>query len=81
MQKVLIAGATGYLGRFVVQEFKKQGYRVRALARNASGLKSLSEYIDEIFTGEVTDTNSLSVKFKHDRQMRVQILRKGNDHD
>ena len=25
MQKVLIAGATGYLGRFVVQEFKKRG--------------------------------------------------------
>ncbi len=60
MQKVLIAGATGYLGRFVVQEFKKQGYWVRALARDTARLENLSEYIDEIFTGEVTDTNSLS---------------------
>ena len=60
MQKVLIAGATGYLGRFVVQEFKKQGYWVRALARNAKRLENLSEYIDETFIGEITETNSLS---------------------
>ena len=60
MQKVLIAGATGYLGKYVVQEFKKQGYWVRALARNADKLESLSEYIDEKFIGEVTDINTLS---------------------
>lgn len=33
MKKVLVAGATGYLGRFVAREFKKQGYWVRVLAR------------------------------------------------
>ena len=60
MQKVLIAGATGYLGRYVVQEFKKHGFWVRVLARNAARLENLSESIDEIFTGEVTNTNSLS---------------------
>jgi uncharacterized protein YbjT (DUF2867 family) len=60
MQKVLVAGATGYLGKYVVQEFKKQGFWVCALARNASKLESLKEYIDETFIGEVTDTNSLS---------------------
>jgi uncharacterized protein YbjT (DUF2867 family) len=59
MQKVLVAGATGYLGRFVVQEFKKQGYRVRALARNSAKLESLNDYIDETFIGEVTDSDSL----------------------
>jgi uncharacterized protein YbjT (DUF2867 family) len=42
-----------------VQEFKKQGFRVRALARNAARLESLSECIDEEFIGEVTDSNSL----------------------
>ena len=26
MQKVLIAGATGYLGRYVATEFKRQQY-------------------------------------------------------
>jgi uncharacterized protein YbjT (DUF2867 family) len=59
MQKVLIAGATGYLGRYIVQEFKKQGFCVRALARNAARLESISEYIDETLIGEVTDSNSL----------------------
>jgi uncharacterized protein YbjT (DUF2867 family) len=43
-----------------VQEFKKQGFRVRALARNASKLKNITEYIDETIIGEVTDKTSLS---------------------
>ncbi len=60
MQKVLIAGATGSLGRYVVQEFKKHGFWVRVLARDAARLENLSESVDEIFTGEVTNTNSLS---------------------
>ena len=60
MKRVLIAGATGYLGRYVVQEFKKQGFWVRALARTPEKLEILQEYIDEPFVGEVTDINSLS---------------------
>lgn len=60
MKRVLIAGATGYLGRFAVQEFKKQGFWVRALARTPEKLETLKEYIDESFVGEVTDKNSLS---------------------
>ena len=60
MKRVLIAGATGYLGRFAVQEFKKQGFWVRALARTPEKLETLKEYIDEPFVGEVTDKNSLS---------------------
>ncbi len=60
MKRVLVAGATGYLGRYVVKEFKKQGFWVRALARNATKLEKLNEYIDEKFTGEITNPNSLS---------------------
>ena len=41
MNKVLVAGSSGYLGRFLVKELNKQGYRVRALARNT---KKLDEY-------------------------------------
>lgn len=29
MKRILVAGATGYLGGFLVQELKKQGYWVR----------------------------------------------------
>ncbi len=47
MKRVLVAGATGYLGRYVVKEFKKQGFWVRGLARNEKKLEKLNEYIDE----------------------------------
>ena len=59
MKKVLVAGATGYLGKYVTQEFKKQGYWVRTLARNAAKLENLNECYDEIFIGEVINPNSL----------------------
>lgn len=60
MQKVLVAGATGYLGRYVVKEFKKQGYWVRALTRSADRLDGLKDYVDEMFIGGVTDPASLA---------------------
>lgn len=59
MQKVLVAGATGYLGRYLVKEFKKQKYWIRALARDANKLEDLKNYIDEIFEAEVTNPDSL----------------------
>jgi len=59
MQKVLVAGATGYLGRHVVQELKKQGFYVRALARNPKKLEAFQESIDDVFVGEVTHPESL----------------------
>ena len=59
MKKVLVAGATGYLGKYVVKEFKKQGYWVRALTRSSEKLTSIREFIDEIFIGEVTKPDSL----------------------
>lgn len=58
-KKVLIAGATGYLGQYVVKELKKQGYWVRALARTKGKLADLDEYIDEVFIGEVTKPETL----------------------
>ncbi len=59
MKKVLIAGATGYLGKYVVRELKRKGYWVRALTRDLKKLNRLSEFIDEEFVGEVTNPDSL----------------------
>jgi uncharacterized protein YbjT (DUF2867 family) len=59
MKRILIAGATGYLGRYLVHESKKQGYWVRALARSKSKLDDVKEYCDEIFEGEVTKPETL----------------------
>ena len=59
MTRVLIAGATGYLGGYLVRECKKQGFWVRALARNASKLQDLSDCIDEVVIGQVTEAESI----------------------
>jgi uncharacterized protein YbjT (DUF2867 family) len=59
MKRVLVAGATGYLGHYVVKAFKKQGYWVRALTRSADKLENLRDDVDEAFIGEVTDPASL----------------------
>lgn len=70
MKKVLVAGSTGYLGKYVVREFKKRGYWVRVLVRKKS-LNKLKEtgpflqppiekYIDDIFIGEITDIKTLN---------------------
>jgi uncharacterized protein YbjT (DUF2867 family) len=59
MKRVLVAGATGYLGQFVVQEFKARGYYVRALARSPEKLDHLRDSLDEIVEGEVTQPETL----------------------
>jgi len=60
MKKILVAGATGYLGQFVVKALKAQGYWVRALGRSAAKLAPVEKYADELFVGEVTDPESLA---------------------
>lgn len=66
-QKVLVAGASGYLGRYVVKEFAERGYAVRALVRNPEKLASegpnlepaVSSLIDEVVRGDATERESL----------------------
>ncbi len=59
MRRVLVAGATGYLGGYVAQEFCRRGHSVRALARVAGKLVSLKDQLDEIVEAEVTRPESL----------------------
>lgn len=58
MKKVLVAGATGYLGRFLVAELKARGLWVRVLVRNEKQ-RSDSEGVDEVFVGQVTVPSSI----------------------
>lgn len=53
-QRVLVAGATGYLGGHVTREFKRRGFFVRALARSPGKAKGIEDAADEIVVGEVT---------------------------
>jgi uncharacterized protein YbjT (DUF2867 family) len=67
-ERVLVAGATGYLGKFVAQAFTERGYLVRALTRSTDRLKQPGPYtapglgpddVDEIFVGELTRPETL----------------------
>jgi uncharacterized protein YbjT (DUF2867 family) len=59
MKKVLVAGATGYLGKYVTKKFKSSGYWVRALGRSKHKLNTLDEHCDDKFIANITDDSSL----------------------
>jgi len=58
-QRILVAGATGYLGGFVAREFKSRGHFVRVLARSPDKLDSMKGELDEIVKGEITVPESI----------------------
>jgi len=69
MKRVLIAGATGYLGKFAVKAFKERGYHVRVLTRSEQRLSEAGPFtapalskddVDEIFVGEITKPETLA---------------------
>jgi uncharacterized protein YbjT (DUF2867 family) len=57
MKKIIVAGATGYLGKYLLKELKKKGYETVAIARNPDKLKNLS--LDKIIQAEVTQPQTL----------------------
>lgn len=58
-ERVLVAGATGYLGRHLVTRLKQEGCWVRALARRPEQAAILAD-ADEVFIGEATRPETLS---------------------
>ena len=58
-QSVLVAGSTGYLGRFIIKELKRHGYWVRALSRDTGKIDPVRQYIDELFVGQATQPDTL----------------------
>ena len=58
-KRLLVTGATGFLGRHVVAAAKAAGWIVRVLARPTSNLGPIAGLYDEVHTGDVTDAASL----------------------
>jgi uncharacterized protein YbjT (DUF2867 family) len=58
-RRVLVAGATGYLGGYVISELKNRGYWVRALVRSPEKLDALVGAIDEIVEAQITEPDTL----------------------
>ncbi|GCB59521.1 MULTISPECIES: NAD-dependent epimerase/dehydratase family protein [Rhodococcus erythropolis group] len=44
MQTVLVAGATGYMGRYLVRELHRRGYRVKGLVRSRERAEQRGEF-------------------------------------
>lgn len=58
MQTVLVAGATGYLGRHLCAEFSRRGYYVAALVRDAAKARHLTA--DSLIEAEATRPETLT---------------------
>ena len=56
--RVLLAGATGYLGRFVLNELQRRNYSTRVIVRTPSRLGTVTPNVD-VRVGEVTQADTL----------------------
>ena len=64
-RRVLVAGATGYIGRRLVAELAGSGDQVRCLARTPEKLDAESWRAQvEVVTGDVLDPKSLGAAFR-----------------
>ena len=60
MKTVLIAGATGYLGKYIAKNLVQQQFETRVLVRNREKFQELGLAVDKIVTAEVTEKESLA---------------------
>ena len=60
VKRILLAGATGYLGQFVLKELLHRRYPVRALVRDAGKIQADANQGLEVCEAEVTDRQSIS---------------------
>jgi len=58
-QRVLVTGASGFVGRHVCAALSAAGFRVRALLRNPAAREALGKSVDSVHLGSVTDVASL----------------------
>lgn len=58
VKRVLVAGATGYLGTYLVKELKKRGYWVRVLVRTEQQ-KDKMKLADDVFVGQIIQPQTL----------------------
>ncbi|WP_163341161.1 SDR family oxidoreductase [Desulfopila sp. IMCC35008] len=60
MQRILLAGSTGYLGSYIAKELQKRTCFFRAIARDTEKLKQNDIEASEVLKVELTDPNSIN---------------------
>lgn len=65
MSKVLVTGANGFLGSWVVRRLLDEGHQVFSLVRKSSDLSELEGAKTEFVYGDVTDLHSLLETFQN----------------
>ena len=65
LPKILVTGASGFLGTRLIEVLAQKGYPVRALVRKLSNTKKLKTCGVEIFFGDVADLESLHPAFNN----------------
>ena len=60
MKKVLVTGATGFLGKYVVEELVEHGYQVRSFGRNRAIGQSLVNASVTFIQGDLTNQEDLT---------------------
>lgn len=59
MKNIVVAGATGYLGSYIVKELQNKGLPFKAIARNEQKLRERGLTTDQIIRAQVTDRKTL----------------------
>ncbi len=59
MEKILLAGSTGYLGIFIAKELQQRSCFIRAIARSPKKLEQNDIKANEILEAELTDPDSI----------------------
>jgi len=60
MGTVVIAGATGYLGHHLVNEYRHRGWTVHAIVRDVDKAQQQGLAADRLIEAEATDPTTLS---------------------
>jgi len=60
MQRILLAGSTGYLGSYIAKELQKRSCILRTIARNPEKLEQNGIEANEVLKAELTDPDSIS---------------------
>ena len=58
--KVLVTGATGFLGQWLTRRLLDEGFEVRALIRSKHKIEDLSDLKLDVAEGDVTNLSSLT---------------------